>query len=194
MAEFWEQGDVVVWREGWRGRTYIGAPVRIVEDGERGLAFYVAPGTRFAFPPGGWPFADAHPWEPKEEWTGHGLLVLHRPGDAYTTWHFWEGEERRFACWYVNLQEPLRRDGHAFDTQDQELDIVISPDGSWTWKDEQALADWVGRGRFTAEEVAAIRREGERVVAEWPFPTGWEEWEPDPSWPVPELPEDWESA
>ena len=43
MGEFWEQGDVVVWREAWRGRTYIGAPVRIVEDGERGLAFSELP-------------------------------------------------------------------------------------------------------------------------------------------------------
>jgi len=23
---------------------------------------------------------------------------------------------------------------------------------------------------------------------EWPFPTGWENWEPDPAWWVPELP------
>ena len=43
MGEFWEQGDVVVWREAWRGRTYIGAPVRIVEDGERDLAFSELP-------------------------------------------------------------------------------------------------------------------------------------------------------
>lgn len=189
---FWERGDVVVWREGWRGRTYLAAPVRVVEDDERGFAFYVAEGTRFAFPPGGWPFGDAHPWAGKDHsWRGHGLLVLHRPGDAHTIWHFWEGAERRFEAWYVNVQEPLRRSPHAFDTQDQELDLVVHADGSWRWKDEQELEDWVGRGRFTVDEVAAIRREGERVVAEWPFPTGWEEWEPDPAWPVPELPEDW---
>ena len=37
----------------------------------------------------------------------------------------------------------------------------------------------------------AIRAEGERVIAEWPFPTGWEAWRPDPAWPTPVLPTDW---
>jgi hypothetical protein len=192
-ADFWERGDVVIWRDGWRARTYFAGPLRVVEDSVQQLALYLAEGTRFTFPPGSWPFGDAHPWAEKDGWTGHGVLVLHYPRDAFTIWHFWEGAERRFAGWYVNLQAPLRRDGLAFDTQDHELDIVIAPDGSWHWKDEQELEDWVGRGRFTADEVAAIRREGERVVAEWPFPTGWEEWRPDPSWPVPELPEDWDA-
>ena len=107
---------------------------------------------------------------------------------AYAIWHFWRGDDRAFTGWYVNMQEPLRREGRSFLTQDQELDIWIEPDGTWRWKDEQELLDWVPRGRFTEDEVAAIRAEGERVLAEWPFPTGWEEWEPDPSWAVPVLP------
>jgi predicted RNA-binding protein associated with RNAse of E/G family len=120
------------------------------------------------------------------------VLIEHRPGAAHTIWHFWDGDDRSFAGWYVNMQQPYRRNGRAFQTQDHELDIWITPDGSWEWKDEEELAAWVPRGRFTAEEVAEIRAEGERVLAEWPFPTGWEDWEPDPSWPVPqELPPDW---
>jgi predicted RNA-binding protein associated with RNAse of E/G family len=121
------------------------------------------------------------------------VLVRHRPGDAHAIWHFWRGEERDFAGWYVNLQEPFRRDGNAFDTQDQELDLVVRPEGSWYWKDEDKMEDWVRRGRYTPEEVAEIRAEGERVLAEWPFPTGWEDWTPDPSWPVPELPDGWDA-
>ena len=39
------------------------------------------------------------------------------------------------------------------------------------------------------DEVTKIRRVGEEVPAEWPFPTGWESWEPDPTWTVPELPD-----
>ena len=87
----------------------------------------------------------------------------------------------------MNLQAPFRRDGTAFDTQDHELDLWITPDGAWKWKDEEALLDWVRRGRFTEAEAAAIRAEGERVLAAWPFPTGWEGWEPDPSWRAPVL-------
>jgi Protein of unknown function (DUF402) len=187
----WVPGEVVVWREAWRGREYIRIPVRVVRDDEREFAFYLCEGTRYGFPPGSWPFGDAHPWAAQGEFEGHGILVWQRPGAAHTIWHFWEGDERAFAGWYVNLQEPFRRRDRSFVTQDQELDIWIEPDGSWRWKDEEQLEEWVQRGRFTRDEVQEIRAEGERVLAEWPFPTGWEDWQPDHSWEVPELPVDW---
>jgi hypothetical protein len=190
-SDLWEPGEVVVWREAWRGRVYFGWPVRVVEDTPEQLAVYVAEGTKWALPPGTWPFDDEHPWAGRSAWVGHGVLVRHCPGDAHAIWHFWRGDDRDFAGWYVNLQEPFRRDEGGFETQDQELDLVVRPDGSWEWKDEDKMDDWVRRGRFTPEEVAEIRAEGERVIAEWPFPTGWEEWEPEPSWPVPVLPADW---
>jgi hypothetical protein len=186
----WEKGDVVAWREAWRGIEYIAVPVRVVEDDEAQLVVYVAEGTRFSFPEP-WPFGAAHPWTEAGAWHGeHGSLMLMRTRDAYAIGHFWQGEERSFKGWYVNMQEPFRREGLSYVTQDQELDIWIEPDGTWRWKDEQELEDWVGRGRFTCEEVTEIRRAGERVVAEWPFPTGWEEWTPDPAWTVPALPLD----
>ena len=37
-------------------------------------------------------------------------------------------------------------------------------------------------GIFTRAEAAAVRAEGERVVEAKPWPTGWEDWRPDPSW------------
>jgi len=188
---FWEPGEEVVWRETWHGRTYAAFPVRVVVDDEEKTAVYVAEGTRFAFPRGSWPFEGEHPWKGRGTWTGHGVLVVHRPGAAHTIWHFWKEPGRAFAGWYVNLQAPFVRDGREFDTNDNELDIRIEPDGSWSWKDEERMADWVRQGRFTPDDVAAIRAEGERVLAEWPFPTGWEDWRPDPSWPVPELPPGW---
>ena len=182
----WQPGDVVVWRSVTQGRRYCSIPVRVVEDEERCSVLYLSEGTEFVFTPGAWPFGD-HPWEARGAWSGHGVLILARPGAAHTIWHFWQGDARDFAGWYVNMQEPLRRDGSNFDTEDQELDIWIRPDGSWTWKDEEELREWVERGRFTAEQAAEIRAEGERVLAEWPFPTGWEEWTPDPGWDVPTL-------
>jgi hypothetical protein len=184
---FWQPGEVVAWREAWRGERYCAIPVRVIEDGPEATVLYLAEGTRFEFVPGAWQWSDQHPWEERGEWTGHGVLISHRAGAAHTVWHFWHGDERSFVGWYVNMQEPLRRGPDGFETQDQELDIVVLPDGSWTWKDEQELLDWVPRGRFTEEEVAVVREEGERVLAEWPFPTGWENWRPDPAWTVPEL-------
>jgi hypothetical protein len=188
-ATNWRPGDVVVWSESWRGTTYYSVPVRVVEDSERQLVYYLAERTRFRFPPGSWPFADQHPWAHKDGWSGHGVLLQYRPGAAHTVWHFWQGAERRFAGWYVNMQEPLRRGEQGFDTQDQELDLWVAADGTWQWKDEAELRDWVHSGRFTEAEAEAVREEGERVLAEWPFPTGWEDWRPDPSWDVPELPD-----
>ena len=53
------------------------------------------------------------------------------------------------------------------------------------------MDDWVRQGRFTSKDVAAFRAEGERVLADWPFPTGWEEWQPVPAWAAPKRTQDW---
>jgi hypothetical protein len=37
----------------------------------------------------------------------------------------------------------------------------------------------------------AVRAEGERVIAEAPWPTGWEEWRPPATWTPLALPADW---
>jgi hypothetical protein len=37
-----------------------------------------------------------------------------------------------------------------------------------------------------------VRAEGERVIAERPWPTGWEDWRPPRDWTRLPLPEDWD--
>ncbi len=49
---------------------------------------------------------------------------------------------------------------------DAVLDIVVAPDGTWRWKDEEELEEWLARGRFTAAEVEAIRADGRKVAAD----------------------------
>jgi hypothetical protein len=120
-----------------------------------------------------------------QPWRPPGLLTLTRPGAAHSTSLLEEG-------WYVNLQEPLRRTSLGFDTRDQLLDLVRSRDGRWRWKDEHELEQAVREGYVPTDEAAAIRAEGERVIAADPFPTGWEGWEPDPSWTAPALPSGWD--
>jgi hypothetical protein len=117
----------------------------------------------------------------------------------YAVWVFWHGPERELGAWYVNLQEPFRRTAQGFDTQDLELDIVVSPDGSWRYKDDERLEEWIARGRWTPDEVAAIRAEGRRLGAEldagrWWWSEEWASWEPDPSWTASTLPADWASV
>jgi hypothetical protein len=51
---------------------------------------------------------------------------------------------------------------------------------------------------MTPDEVRLVRAEGERVVEmiesrAAPFNEGWPDWRPDPDWPVPVLPADWET-
>jgi hypothetical protein len=188
----WRAGEVILRREVLNdGRAWLEAPVIVARDEPDLLASYIAEGAPFRFPPGPWPTTNGlHPWHGKQRWQGHGLLMLQRPGEMHAVWLFWRGRERRFAGWYVNFQEPFRRTELGYDTQDLELDIWIPAGRTWRWKDDELLEERVREGRFTAEQVAAIRGEGARVAAEldagrrW-WDDGWAEWSPDPAWPTP---------
>jgi hypothetical protein len=185
----WSTGDVVLRREVLNdGRCWCRFPVRVVRDDEELLATYIPTGARFDFPPGEWPIAGGrHPWHGKKRWEGNGVLMLQRPDEAYAIWVFWFGEERAFRGWYVNLQEPFRRNGAGYDTQDLELDIVVHLDGRWEWKDDELLDVRVAEGRFTPEQAAAARAEARRVTAQldagerW-WDDDWADWRPPAGW------------
>ena len=185
----WSEGDVVVRREVLNdGRCWCQFPVRVVQDNDELLATYIPVGAEFDFPPGEWPIEGGrHPWDGKERWEGNGVLMLQRPGEAYAIWVFWFGEERAFRGWYVNLQEPFRRNGRGYDTQDLELDIVVPLDGPWEWKDDELLDVRVAEGRFTPEQASAAREEGRRVGAlldageRW-WDDSWASWQPPAGW------------
>jgi hypothetical protein len=191
----WAPGAPIVRREVWRGRPVGGWGGIVVADEDDLLALYMPSGSPLAFTDDF--FGAPHPWSGRDRWHGHGVLQLQRPGDRHAVWVFWEGPERELAAWYLNLQEPFRRTPLGIDTFDLELDVVVEPDGSWQLKDDEQLERWVERGRWTAEQVAQIRAEGARVVAEleagrrW-WSDDWATWEPDPAWPVPTLPEGWD--
>ena len=70
------------------------------------------------------------------------------------------------------------------------------PTRSWRWKDEDHLAEALEIGLFTTEQAKAMRTEGERIVERieaWtaPFDENWENWRPDPDWPLPSIPDGW---
>ena len=185
----WSEGDVVTRREVLNdGRCWASMQVVVVRDEPGLLATYIARGAPFTFPPGPWPIdGGLHPWHGKERWEGNGVLMLQRPGEAYAVWVFWFGEERAFRGWYVNLQDPFRRNAHGYDTQDHELDIWVPVQGPWEWKDDELLDVRVREGRFTAEQAEAFRAEGRRIAAmldageRW-WDDAWRDWTPDPGW------------
>ena len=184
-------------REVWRGRPYGAWAGIVVSDDDGLLALYMPEGSPLAF--GQDFFGAPHPWSGKDRWRGHGVLQLQRPAEMHAVWVFWDGPDRTFTAWYLNIQEPFRRTSIGVDTQDLELDVVLSPDGSWRFKDDERLEPWIERGRYTTAEVAAVRAEGGRIATEldagrrW-WSDDWLGWRPDPGWPVPELPEGWETV
>jgi len=190
----WSSGETIRFRYVRDGRAFWSLYATVAFDDERELALWIAPGTPVRRPhplrvPV--PVLAAGSWEPVDTtWFGGGVLMLRRPATRHALWHFWN-EDGSFRAWYVNLEEWWRTDD-GVDAYDHQLDIWIYPDGTWQWKDEEDLADSVEVGIFTADEAARIRAEGERVLSDRPFPTGWEDWRPDPSWELPELPAGWD--
>ena len=180
MAEPFAPGESVVVRHVWRGNTFLVWSAVAVRHDEELLALWIPTGSPCLRPA----VRAELPYEQplvERPWHEPGVLQLWPAGAAHAVWVFEHG-------WYVNLQEPFRRSPHGVDTADQLLDLVRSSDGEWRWKDEHELAAAVERGYLSDDEECAIRAEAERVIAADSFPTGWEDWEPDPSWPVPSLP------
>ena len=193
-----QSGQTAVLRYVEDGQVVIALPMRVVADSDA-VVLYLADGTDAK-----WAYVDGIPirevglerrfsskWHAGDHrWTGAHVLMVKPAGRPFSIWHFFSSGWD-FEGWYVNLETPYRRTPIGFDTRDHTLDIVVDPNGSWRWKDEDELEVAIEHGHFSPADAAAIRAEGERVLAEWPFPTGWEGWRADPVWPVPRLPDDW---
>ena len=184
-------------REVWRGSPWMAVSVIVVSDDPELLVTYLPEGARFVFPTDH--RLGAHPWQGRAEWQGHGVLMLQRPGERYAVWHFWDGAEREFAGWYVNLQEPFSRTPIGYDTHDLELDVWLPATGGWSFKDDELLDVRVREGRFTATEAAEIRALGSEIGAmldrgaQWWDPS-WSRWSPPPTWAVPAPGAGWADA
>lgn len=189
-------GDPVLFRSIYRGKVRWCFPCRYVDDWNGRQGIYCEPGTdgkAMQRVPGKGYLEDWVNGVPPTDlaWEKGPVLRFMRPGDAHTVEICWD-REWSLACWYVNLQAPLVVNGNRFDTTDWALDIVVTPDGARRWKDEDEFAQAIELGVFADAGAAdAVRAEGERVIAERPWPTGWEDWRPPSDWTPLPLPEDW---
>jgi len=192
------QPRTALWRYIHKGRLRWAMPNLVIEETPARVASLIVPGVVTKGPKD--PVHERYVqnlltgWE-LDDWVWHSKRILHLTtfGASHALDLHWDHATGRFLGWYVNLQEPLRRSPLGFDTFDQMLDIWIEPDGSWRWKDWDELVEAERVGLFTTDEAAAIRAEGERVIAKLGtlLPTGWEDWQPDPAWSRPALPEGW---
>jgi hypothetical protein len=204
-------GEMVVHHEIWQGDVWAARPMIVAQDNDDLVALWFPQGAMWKRPiptPAHsrrtdrgerlahclvlreWDFEDA-------EWDV-ATLVLVRPGDWHAIWVSWLDDGTQWG-WYVNLQEPVRRTPMGFATMDLVLDVVVENDRSWRWKDEDELDTFIAMGAIDATVADQIRAEGVRVARqaernEPPFSEPWHDWRPDPSWPMPVLPEGWDEC
>lgn len=176
-------------------------PVTVVADDEDCVALWCPLGTptMHSVP------LDPHPPRPwkadqcrlvASTWRWRNALLLHYPGDRWSTWATWSSEWE-FIGWYVNLQSLLCRTAIGFDVRDHQLDVLVTPDLSWSWKDQDDLRRAVELGQFTPDEAASICGDGESAVATVettgrPFDGAWPEWRPPRNWKTPESLPPWQ--
>jgi hypothetical protein len=129
-------------------------------------------------------------------WTGSDVMLWMPEGASYSVWWFWA--DGAFVGWYVNLEEPYVRWADrgcaGVDTSDHALDLVVRPDHTWRWKDEDEFRARTGHPLYWTETQAShIRATGERLTrlveaSGFPFDGTWCGFRPDASWTLPALP------
>jgi len=209
----WASGSTVVYRFGRAGRAGSARLATVVEDGPDGLLLWVAVGSPTVAPrlTDGRDIREAPvaqrgvlprirstvPWH-----TSGTLMLIPPDGQPWSIWWFFL-PDGTFTGWYGNLEAPhhFRRTAlgtQLVDTADRALDVWIPAGGEPVWKDEDEFAVYTGLpGRWTAEQAVTIRSDGEQVMAlaragAAPFDGRWTTFCPDPAWPIPTFPPDWD--
>lgn len=173
------------------GRAGMSWAARLVMDEAHQVALFLPQGTphkRWTASSSGRVLADS-------AWLSDTLRLMY-PDSGYSVWLTWQ--EGSFRGYYVNLEEPFRRTAIGFDTNDHQLDIVVTPDLRWSMKDEDVVRERELDGTFSRAFVSELRREARGVIAaiarrETPFDGSWLSWRPDPAWPIPRLDPRWSS-
>lgn len=187
----WSRGEVVALRDVWFGAVWRAIASIAIEDDGVTSVFWIPVGSQASYPVDG---AGREIRIPQREFTRAtrrtpwACVVLCDSREPWTLWHF-HTTDGRFDRWYVNFEQYLGRTAIAYDSTDHKLDLIARPDASLEWKDEDELDAAARLGLLDAE---AVRAEARAVLAKPPWPTGWEDFEPDPVWGVAELPAGWD--
>jgi hypothetical protein len=185
-------GTETALRDIWYGRVWRAIGARVVGADGDVTALWMPKGSPSMYP------VDAAGAEVRipvrepvlaERRSSRDALALERPGSRHSIWLFWL--DGTFDYWYVNFERTLGWNGVCFDMVDEKLDLIVRPNGALLWKDEDELEHAASLGLVDADEV---RAEAANVVAEWPFPTGWESFSPHADWSKPRLPRGWQSV
>jgi isopentenyldiphosphate isomerase len=209
----WPPGSTAVYRSGRDGRSGSARLATVVEDGPDGLLLWgdvgwptvtpvLADGQDIRTAPvagrGQLPrIRRAASWH-----TAGTLMLVPTAGEGWSLWWSFR-PDGQFIGWYGNLEAPHRfrrteRGTQLVDTADRALDVWVPAGAQPQWKDEDEFAAYTGLpGRWTVEQAQQIRAEGEHLMAlarsgAPPFDGRWTTFRPDPNWPRPSFPEDWD--
>jgi hypothetical protein len=181
-------------REVWRGRVWLARAWRLVDDAPPGTVVLAnRPGSETRIPvdeTGARLRVPGAEWRlRRSQWQNWTLRVAHA-GDPFSTLLFFD-DRRELSCWYVNFERPLERTAIGWDTLDWKLDLVVLPDGTTRLKDEAELAEAAARNVVDEREVRAALG---RVLADPPWPTGWEDRPPPHNLEPATLPRGWDET
>ena len=145
-----------------------------MHDEADGTVLWLPPGSTYAI--GDDLFGD---WRYEERRLERGQLRVTRRDEPYSVFLF-TNHDGSFRGWYVNLERPQRRSRFGFDYEDELLDVWIQLGTEPELLDEDELEEAVRRGFLSHKRAAEVKTTAERVLPEPPWPTGWEEWRPEP--------------
>lgn len=194
----WAHGDVILTRQILKGQVWAVFPQYVVEDTGERLVTFIQTGSEMGFPETK-DNLEVNPWKERgyTHWFGHGSLCLASEGEAWSISVFWEGEDRHFALWYIDLCAPFTRFNGGINTLDHELDLEVGPDGIVQEKDVELFEERVRQGRYSAEEAVQIRATFAQLrtrlrISGVPAEPSWATWQPPKSWGPLNLPEGWD--
>ncbi len=207
--ERWSPGDHITLRlvgthhpqvRGQAGRLW-GWPYIVVTDSPDLLALWMPVGThmpRIEMGDRSIVLADNVHGTHRDPMRRGDVLRLMQPGKPHSIWLHWSPEPpHTFLGWYVNLEAPFVRTQIGVDTTDNSLDLVVLPDYSWHWKDEDVTQHWIDLGIFSREDTDQFYRDGRAVIADlearrFPFDGSWLNFRPDVRWGIPTVAEGWD--
>lgn len=177
MLPMFEAGRGIVVEERWRGRLWSAVPHRVVESEQEMLITQVAAGTRGVFATNrGLPEAAgmtrderkhealktcvARPVEAEEPLD---LVHVCQPGRWARVILGWK-DDHEFRGWYVNFELPVKATESGVWGKDLVLDLMIFPDGSWSWKDSEEFDRALDDGIFAPELKSILVEESDRVL------------------------------
>jgi protein associated with RNAse G/E len=130
----------------------------------------------------------------RRRWDTTNVVHLMTAGRWFSINAFFDARTGDHAFWYINFERPFVRTPEGVDTLDLLLDLVVLPDLSWQWKDEDEYDHARRMGVITTADVAAVDQARDEVVALVkdggpPFTSDWPMWRPSTNWPTPTLSE-----